>query len=128
MNKKTVTGRKPSQPELHSLNPGQAEDALAAFLEQHPDLYTKFWNGLCAKAAESKGDTTGVNKGTFRHKSPQAQQIPRGDLVNMDYAVIEQRVTAFNPALGAPYDPEKAISADEFTALCRQHEKDNADE
>lgn len=113
MNKKTVTGRNPSQPELQSLKSERAEDALAAFRERYPDLYTKFCNGLSKKAAESKGDMMGVNKCSFRYKNPQVQQIPREDLVNMDYAVIEQRVVAMHPALAAPYGQTEKDQSDD---------------
>lgn len=98
MIKKTVTGRNPGQPELQSL-PGtptqaSAREFVEKFRERHPDI-------------------AGVAKGSFRCKNPQVQQIPVADLVSLDYARIEQRVTAMPPALAAPYG---------------QPEKDNADE
>ena len=98
MTKKTVTGRNPGQPDLQSLpeTPTQAvvREFVEKFRERHPDI-------------------AGVAKGSFRCKNPQLQQIPRSDMVNMDYATIEQRVASMSPAFAAPFG---------------QHEKDNADE
>lgn len=54
-----------------------------------------------------------ANKCPLRHKNPQVQQIPREDLVNMDYAVIEQRVVAMHPALAAPYGQTEKDQSDD---------------
>ena len=89
---RTATGRTPSQPEIPSSN--TARDLAEKFRKRYPA-------------------TAEIAKGFFRCKNPQLQQIPRIDLVNMDYATIEQRVASMSPAFAAPYG---------------QPEKDNADE
>lgn len=91
MIKKTVTGRTPSQPELQRL-PGTPTQSVARefvekFRARHPDI-------------------ADVAKGSFRCKNPQVQQIPVADLVRLDYATIEQRVTAMLPVFAAPYGQE----------------------
>lgn len=103
----SATGRKPSQPELPSLNTTQARELVEKYRGRYP----------------------AIAKGVFRFKNPQVQQIPRSDLVNMDYATIERRVVAVNPALGAPYDPANGIDGDAYEIFFKgQTDKDNSDE
>ena len=99
MSKETVTGRTPSLPELQSLKPEQAAEAVAAFREQYPDLYTEYGKV--------------VAKGRFSAAGPQVQNIPRSALVDMDYSVIEHRVAGMLPVFAAP---------------CGQTEKDASDD
>ena len=98
MTEKTVTGRNPGQPDLQSLPETPTQALAREFVEKFRERYP---------------DIAGVAKSSFRCKNPQVQQIPVADLVSLDYARIEQRVTAMSPALAAPYG---------------QPEKDNADE
>lgn len=65
-----------------------------------------FIDALCGKREP-------VAKGRFSAKSGQMQNIPRSDLVNMDYAVIEQRVIAMHPALAAPYGQTEKDQSDD---------------
>ena len=92
MTKKTVTGRNPGQPDLQSLPETPTQALVREFVEKFRERYP---------------DVAGVAKGSFRCKNPQLQQIPRSDMVNMDYATIEQRVTAMSPAHAAPYGQEE---------------------
>ena len=82
---RTATGRTPSQPERQNITPS--------------NLQTDFY-----AAAVS---------GRFSAKVENAANTGRSDMVNMDYATIEQRVASMSPAFAAPYG---------------QPEKDNADE
>ena len=92
MNKKTVTGRTPSRPELQSLPGTPTQELVREFVEKFRERYP---------------DVAGVAKGSFRCKNPQVQQIPVADLVTLDYAAIEQRATAMLPAFAAPYGQEE---------------------
>lgn len=125
MNKKTVTGRTPSQPELQSLKSEPIDDVEQFFIDvfsgkRAPVARGRFsaksgqMQNIPRSVPESKGDMTGVNRSSFRHKNPQVQQIPREDLINMDFAVIEQRALAMHLELAAPYiQTEKDQSDDQ---------------
>lgn len=126
MNKKTVTGRRPSQPELLNIKPEQPSDMSKALYEHNPAARAEMEKRnqeridfVNSDAAEQffidvlSGKRAPVAKGRFSAKSGQMQNIPRSELVNMDYAVIEQRVTAMHPALAAPYGQTKKDSTDE---------------
>lgn len=72
---RTATGRTPSQPELQSIKPD--------------NLQTDFYAGAVS--------------GRFSAKVENTSNAGRSDLVSLDYATIEQRVTAMLPAFAAPY-------------------------
>ena len=80
MTKKTVTGRTPSEPELQVIK-GEVANKQAEFYA----------------AAES---------GRFSAKVENTSNAGRSDLVSLDYATIEQRVTAMLPVFAAPYGQE----------------------
>ena len=93
MNKKTVTGRTPSQPELQSLHETTTQELAREFVEKfrqrHPAI-------------------AGVAKGSFRFKNPQVQQIAVEDL-----SKIEHRVLSAPPTFAAPYGQTDKDNADE---------------
>lgn len=123
MSKKTVTGRTPSQPELQSL-PEQPGDMLRALKEKNPEAYTELEKNNAERvafvndAAEQffidvlTGKRAPAAKGRFRATSGQMQNIPRGAMVNADYAKLERRVSA-SPAFAAPYGQTNKDNADE---------------
>ena len=81
MIKKTVTGRTPSEPELQVIK-GEVANKQAEFYA----------------AAES---------GRFSAKVENTSNAGRSDLVTLDYAAIEQRVTAMLPVFASPYGQEE---------------------
>ncbi|MGL5157144.1 MAG: hypothetical protein ACRC9G_00230 [Aeromonas veronii] len=93
MNKKTVTGRTPSQPELQSLPGTPTQELVREFVEKFRERYPA---------------VADVAKGSFRFKSPQVQQIAFEDL-----SKIEHRVLSAPPAFAAPYGQTDKDNADE---------------
>lgn len=123
MSKKTVTERTPSLPELQSLKPEQAAEAVAAFRDQYPDLHTEFGKVVAkgrfsavsgqvqniprdAVNKQAEFYAAAASSGRFPANGENTTNIPGSALFNIDYAQIEQRVTAMHPALGAPYGQE----------------------
>ena len=80
MIKKTVTGRTQCEPELQAFK-GMVANKLGVFYA----------------AAESC---------RFSAKVENTSNAGRSDLVSLDYATIEQRVTAMLPVFAAPYGQE----------------------
>lgn len=93
MNKKTVTGRTPSQPELQSLPGTPTQSVAREFVEKFRKRYPAL---------------AGVAKGSFRCKNPQVQQIAVDDL-----SKIEHRVLSAPPTFAAPYGQTDKDNADE---------------
>ena len=107
MNKKTVTGRTPSQPEMPwpqcpavvsgrvsatCQNTSNTPKRLDPDVDDVEQFFIDVFSGQRAPTAQ----------GRFRVASGQMQNIPRGPLVNADYEKLERRVSA-SPAFAAPY-------------------------
>lgn len=115
MNKKTVTGRTPSQPEWPQCpavvsgrvsatcqNTSNTPKRLDPDVDDIEQFFIEVFSGQRAPMAQ----------GRFRAASGQMQNIPRGTLVDADYAKLERRVAA-SPAFAAPYGQINKDNADE---------------
>ena len=117
MNKKTVTGRTQSQPELQwprcpavvsgrvsaaGQNTSNTPKRLDPDVDDIEQFFIDVFSGQRAPAA----------KGRFRATSGQLQNTPRGTQADADYAKLERRVAA-SPAFAAPYGQTNKDNADE---------------
>ena len=134
MNKKTVTGRTPSRPELQSLPGTPTQELAREFVEKFRQRYPAVRQvAMCPELAAPYGINAGADtigsaeqffidvltgkrapaaKGRWGAASGQLQNIPRGTLVDADYAKLERRVAA-SPAFAAPYGQTNKDNADE---------------
>lgn len=107
MNKKTVTGRTPSQPELQCL-PGtpiqqESERIAARQVAFHHAVSAPYGKNAGADILDSAeqffidvltGKRAPAAKGRWSAATGQMQNILRGTLADVDYAKLEQRVAA----------------------------------